>query len=51
MNKNQIYQSFLKLGLKKNTLGKSLSFFYTKKNNYEPTIFNNKTIQFIKKMD
>jgi cupin fold WbuC family metalloprotein len=50
MNKNQIYQSFLKLGLKKNTLGKSLSFFYTKKNNYEPTIFNNKTIQFIKKM-
>jgi len=50
MIKNQIYQSFLKRGFKKNTSGKSLSFFYTKKNNYEPTIFDTKIILFIKKI-
>ena len=48
MSKSQIYQSFLKQGLKKNTSGRSLSFFYTKCDKYEPTIFDTKNLSFIK---
>ena len=50
MSKNQIFQSFLKKGFKKNTSGRSLSFFYKKKNNFEPIVFDKKTILFIKKI-